>query len=218
MTKRKDMVAARPRRRPYKPRERRKRVLLYCEGETTEPRYFRDFAHFLRSPLIEVEIADIRRKDARKFVELAKDKRDSANREAERAHDDNLRYDEVWCVFDRDDYAHFDEAIKRGLAYGLKLAVSNPCFELWLLLHFQDQYAFIDTRKAHRAVVGHVPGYVKHMDFAKLQGKLNTATERAKKMESRAQANGNAFDNPTTSVWRLTASLCEGSKVPLGSL
>ncbi|MFE4059017.1 RloB domain-containing protein [Streptomyces sp. NPDC059096] len=27
----------------------------------------------------------------------------------------------------------------------MEAAVSNPCFELWLLLHFTDHHAFVDT-------------------------------------------------------------------------
>lgn len=47
-------------------------------------------------------------------------------------------YSEVWVVFDKDDNQDFDEAIALAKKEGLNVAWSNECFELWLLLHFQD--------------------------------------------------------------------------------
>ncbi|MBX4262538.1 RloB family protein (plasmid) [Clostridium estertheticum] len=47
-------------------------------------------------------------------------------------------YSEVWVVFDKDDNDDFDEAIIIAKKEGLNVAWSNECFELWLLLHFQD--------------------------------------------------------------------------------
>lgn len=47
-------------------------------------------------------------------------------------------YSDVWVVFDKDDNPDFDEAIALAEKKGLNVAWSNECFELWLLLHFQD--------------------------------------------------------------------------------
>lgn len=47
-------------------------------------------------------------------------------------------YSEVWVIFDKDDNIDFDEAIILAEKEGLNIAWSNECFELWLLLHFQN--------------------------------------------------------------------------------
>ena len=47
-------------------------------------------------------------------------------------------YSEVWVVFDKDENKDFDEAISFAKKEGLNVAWSNECFELWILLHFQD--------------------------------------------------------------------------------
>ncbi|MCB2362357.1 RloB family protein [Clostridium estertheticum] len=47
-------------------------------------------------------------------------------------------YSEVWVIFDKDDNIDFDEAIALAKKEDLNVAWSNECFELWLLLHFQD--------------------------------------------------------------------------------
>jgi hypothetical protein len=47
-------------------------------------------------------------------------------------------YSEVWVIFDKDDNKDFDEAITFANKNYLNVAWSNECFELWLLLHFQN--------------------------------------------------------------------------------
>lgn len=48
-------------------------------------------------------------------------------------------FDEVWCVFDRDDFGEgFDQAIRDAKIEGFEVAFSNPSIELWFCLHFRD--------------------------------------------------------------------------------
>lgn len=47
-----------------------------------------------------------------------------------------ILYQNVWVVFDKDDFEDFDEAVKEGLRKGYKVAWSNQSFEYWLYLHF----------------------------------------------------------------------------------
>ncbi|WP_147565848.1 RloB family protein [Clostridium tyrobutyricum] len=53
-------------------------------------------------------------------------------------------YSDVWVVFDKDDNSDFDDAITYARRNGINAAWSNQCFELWLLLHFQDFKADVD--------------------------------------------------------------------------
>ncbi|MHB8736834.1 MAG: RloB family protein, partial [Terriglobales bacterium] len=49
-------------------------------------------------------------------------------------------FDEVWCVVDterRNDNPSWERGVDRVRATGLRLAWSNPCFEFWLLPHFE---------------------------------------------------------------------------------
>ncbi len=60
------------------------------------------------------------------------------------------KFDEVWCVFDMDvkkgenEFADFDNAIKKALFLHYKVAYSNDAFELWFYLHYNytDVQAF----------------------------------------------------------------------------
>lgn len=46
-------------------------------------------------------------------------------------------FDEYWCVVDVDEF-DISDAIAEAGATGISMAVSNPCFEVWLILHFAD--------------------------------------------------------------------------------
>ena len=49
-------------------------------------------------------------------------------------------YDQVWCVFDKDDFndIDFNNAIEIANANNFGVAYSNQAFEYWLILHFDD--------------------------------------------------------------------------------
>ena len=59
-------------------------------------------------------------------------------------------HDEYWCVFDVDVHPYLREATALAKSNGIKLAISNPCIELWFLLHFANQTAYIERREATR--------------------------------------------------------------------
>ncbi len=164
--------------------------------------------HFLRSQLIDIEIGE-EQKDPKGLVELAKAQRDHARRAAKREKDDSLLYDEVWCVFDVDRHTRLPDAIQQASAVSIDLAISNPCFELWLLIHFRDQWAYIDGDHAQSAVREYMPGYDKTVDYSQIAGKGAAAIGRAAVMERRAIEGGNKIGNPTTAMWRLVSELCK---------
>ncbi len=125
------------RRRPH--RQPKPRFLIVCEGIVTEPRYFKDVRHIERS-LIDLQIEP--GGTPKTLVERAVERKREADGNARKLKDDNQKYDEVWCVFDIDEHPLIPEAKDQASANGIELAISNPCFELWALLHFQDQRAY----------------------------------------------------------------------------
>jgi hypothetical protein len=71
--------------------------------------------------------------------------------------------EEVWCVFDIDEHPLIPEAKDQARANGIEMAISNPCFELWALLHFQDQRAHIEQGKVQQSRRQRMPGYEKRV-------------------------------------------------------
>ena len=138
---------------------------------------------------------------------------DRARKEVKRSSANRRRYgtadfDEVWCVFDADTHSKFSQAIHEAAQSGIKVAVSNPCFELWLVLHCEDKQRSdgggLVQRRARE--LGLVDG--KNVPDAAWRGGFEDGYEDAKR---RAQGLDRMHDgnqspqrsNPSTDVWRL---------------
>jgi hypothetical protein len=121
----------RPKGNPYQEDkvEQKKTFLIICEGENTEPLYFKGFPVPSNVVLIE---GGCHTKNA--LVDYALEIR---KKEAHMGR-------EVWCVFDFDvkpderatQPDDFNSAIERAEYSGLKVAWSNDAFELWFVLHY----------------------------------------------------------------------------------
>ena len=103
-------------------RQPRERVLIVCEGEKTEPLYFRALRRHLRLSSVEVTIEGKECYSAPIHVVNHAIKRG-------RGRDD---FDKVWCVMDIENPAHntsLHEAIdKAERTKYVRLALSNPAF------------------------------------------------------------------------------------------
>ncbi|MBC7977281.1 MAG: RloB domain-containing protein [Myxococcales bacterium] len=181
-----------------------------CEGEVTEREYFEAFRAWCKNPRVEIDF-DGPAGVPLTLVNRAKDRRETADREANRRGDDFLRYDEVWCVFDVDEHPHVPDARDHARAAGLRLAMSNPCFELWLLLHFTHSPGMQhrdDMQARLRALMPAVPR--KHVDFEALIAGYDDAYRRADRLARDARDRGDPVTgNPSTEVYLLTASIDE---------
>jgi hypothetical protein len=188
-------------------REPKRRLLIVSEGECTEPEYLHALKRHLKNPAVELQFHG-ERGDPKKLVEMAKEAKAKAAREAERQGDPLLRYDEVWCVFDRDDHERFDAAIDQAQKNHLKVAASNPCFELWLLLHLRESPGAQDRKTLARMLRGMLSDYDKHPPFERLKAGLDDAMRRAERLDRDAEARGDRpRRNPSTGVYLLVRSM-----------
>jgi hypothetical protein len=197
------------RRRPQ--REPRLRILILCEGSRTEPGYFRAFRAELRNRLVEIEVDD-RGGVPKTLVERTAARKKEAEREARSARDRYLAYDEVWCVFDIDEHPLLPDALQQARDNRIHLAVSNPCFELWALLHFQDQSSYLHRHAVQSRLRHHLPGYDKDLPFARIHPAYDQAVERARELDRRCETAGNPGDNPSTGVHILTELIRLGGR------
>ena len=181
-------------------REPRARFLIVCEGAVTEPHYFNDLRLQERG-LVEVKIVSggAPKTLVERAVELKKESESAARRRKE----DNLRYDHVWCVFDIDEHPLVPEAKQQARDNGIGVAVSNPCFKLWLLLHFQNQTAHIERGRVASLCREHMPGYKKEPRCELLTPRQEEAITRAARLDDWQSTRGNAGDTPSTGVYRL---------------
>jgi hypothetical protein len=187
-------------------RSPKRRLLLVCEGRVTEPEYFRGFERWVRNSTVEIVFADDHGVPLT-LVEQADRRNQQANERATRERDSYLRYDEVWCVFDVDEHPKLNEAVQLAQARGIELAVSNPCFELWLLLHFRESPGARHRHDLQRMLAEFLPKYDKHLDFAMLEAGVPDATRRAKRLDQDAEEEDEPGRSPTTGVYRLADSI-----------
>ncbi|NJL56502.1 RloB domain-containing protein [bacterium] len=194
-----------PRKRATQRRQEARRFLIVCEGEKTEPTYFRAIAP-ASSHTIRV------RGKGRGAPKLVGETIRLLHSEGEDT------YDEVWCVFDIDRMTkvQFDEATRlarRAPKREISLAYSNPCFELWYLLHF----ATWGTSTSCDICQGELSKYL-GKPYSKREKDLeatnkycikacDNAIENAKNLLTRYVPQNPVADNPSTTVHLLVQNL-----------
>jgi hypothetical protein len=111
-------------------------------------------------------------------------------------------YDEAWAVCDVDEYSVV-EASAEAVALGISLLWSNPSFEVWLILHKGNCFAYIDgAAKAGDLLRALVVNWDKaKLDFSLFRDGVDDAVRRAKVLGDPPAA------NPSTAVWRLVEAL-----------
>jgi hypothetical protein len=187
-------------------RKRKPRLLIVCEGRNTEPPYFKQFANFHRNLLVEVEVAGGQGVPFT-VVRAAKEMIKRAAAAARRDSDVNWKYEWVWCVFDIDEHPNISDARIMAKKNGIGLAISNPCFELWLLLHFQHFASTLCRHRVQALLKSHVQGYDKHINFEDYSSGYQAAVERAKALQALAESMSDLGRNPSTGVYELTEAI-----------
>jgi hypothetical protein len=198
------------RRNPF--RDPRPTVLIVCEGGETERQYFEKFARHHKNALIKVEVAD-RTGVPFSLVEYTKDYKREIEKKARRQMDQNIAYDSVWCVFDVDQHPRIPDAKVMAAANDINLAISNPCFELWLVLHLRETLGMQHHHAMQDLLETLDPNYdkhVKHVDFPLYIPGYEQAIRRARRMDALAQQVGTPGHNPTTNVYELTELILRG--------
>jgi hypothetical protein len=173
-------------------------IAIVCEGEKTEDIYFSGIRRTFRLPTIRLHI-----------VGLGKDPVDVVAKAMEFLPG----YDHVWAVFDVEapqPHARLTSALRLADRNGIRCAVSNPCFEVWLLLHFKDQTAYLDNAGVRQRLKRCPCRYDdKGFDFAAVWPQHQAAIERAHKLHARQAIDHPeiAKRNPWTSVHGLVDQL-----------
>lgn len=146
------------------------------------------------------------------LVESAVERKKSAERQARKEKDPFVKYDAVWCVFDVDEHPNLEEALLQARDNKLNVALSNPCFELWILLHFQDQRQHQERGWMQAACRGHLPDFYKVADYERLRANYAEAVKRAEQLLVWQKQQDRENGNPSTSVHRLTQAIVQLGK------
>ncbi len=173
----------------------RRRFLIVCEGEQTEPNYFR---RFRANAVIRVVGTGRAPQGVLETARQEKEKED---------------FDEVWLVFDKDeiDAEAFNRVIQQAKNLGFHVAYSNPAFELWYLLHFVYQNTALTRRDCQQRLKQHLGRPYRKNDptlYDALLPYQETALRHAQRLESTyAPPRNPAQENPSTMVHHLVQAL-----------
>lgn len=131
-------------------REAKKMFVLSYEGKVSEKKYFEDFR---RSGLFNdnglIEVISLKRPKNRGSDPISVKKLLQEAKKEYRFKDT----DEFWLIIDRDDWEeihnhNFDKLVDDcKKENNFFLAMSNPCFEIWLILHLKDINEFDEEEK-----------------------------------------------------------------------
>lgn len=151
-------------------REPRRSILVVCGAKSTEPAYFDGLKRSRRNPAVTIKIKS-KPADPATVVKYAADLGRRAGAE----------YDEIWCVVDVDEF-DLDKAVATARQLDVCLAISNPCFEYWLLLHFEACTAPLTCYgEVEKRLLRHVPGYRKSaLRFDDYAHGVDVAVDRAR--------------------------------------
>lgn len=171
------------------------RLLIICEGSKTEPQYLREICQEMRLATAHVQVRPCRDGTApMQVVEFAEEL--FVNGDAAR-HMSPRAFDRIYVVFDRDEHHSYHQALAAAQAKHLFLEndekervpfvaiASVPCFEMWLLLHFEDVQAPMHRDAVYQRLRYHLPDYRKAKTgcWNRTRHLVDTATERARRRQ-----------------------------------
>ena len=174
-------------RRPLGERRYRKLFIVATEGVKTEPQYF----------------AILNDHHSVIHVDCTKSKHHSSPLQVLKRMEDRLKQetlknsDEAWLVVDKDQWQDEQLAQLHTWSQGADnygFALSNPKFEYWLLLHFENGTNIGSSRECSDRLKNHLPDYDKSLDVRKISpDMIEDAVCRAK-----------IRDNPPCEDWPRT--------------
>lgn len=172
------------------------KIVIAYDGERTEDEYFRSWKLLLGQRL---SIEPLHVNSGGNPL--------SAVRQARKRLKGNRDFAEFWCVSDVDDTpAHIvTQAYAEADAAGIKLCLSQRCFEVWIGLHFGRSTAPITCEAEAIALVSpYLPEYRAGSKVASF-GELFPRTEGA--IENGAWLQAQACTNPSSAVHHLVRKL-----------
>lgn len=176
------MARKKPKRPPFD------RILIVTEGSKTEPLYLEDIRKQKRIPSAHIAVVPTIGTEPLQIVEYAV-----------QVFKETKEFEAIYAVFDRDSHSTYNNALAKAASLDGKLknrdkkavrfyaVPSVPCFEVWLLLHYQDLSSFSHRSEVIERVRAHIAGYEKGATgiYALTEGAIPNATARAVHLRTR---------------------------------
>ena len=205
-----------PQGRELKSLEIRNLFRIYCEGENTEPEYFKSFPVNTETKVEAIGLGRSKTALVEKAIELL-NKDQLLKRQ--------VNYDpdrQLWVVFDYDfrgevnEASDFSRAIELAHRHGMHVAYSNDSFELWFVLHGRFQNTALTRREYYEILSSELNcNYEeegKTIEFAKslyhiFLPKQKDAIQNAQRLFEENRHLNFHEQNPCTTVFQLVEEL-----------
>lgn len=176
---------------------------IFCEGEKTEIHYFKHLRSDLRIQKLQIKVNYSDDKNALGIVNYALN---SLNRRR-----DYLPGDIIACVFDRDQNSpeELERAKKLASQKGIEIIFSNPCFEFWILSHFECYKRSLEKEVLKSKLISSLGQYNKNdpLLYEKTKDHISDAIKFSKEVISMHENDGveiiSRDSNPSTLVHQL---------------
>ncbi len=208
-----------PRKRKNQQKELRPRLHVFCEGEKTEPNYLNEYIE--------------RRFPGTRLTLVRKTEKNTPIQLVEEAIDERKRSpagDLFWVIYDRESERKYpamqhDEACEKAKANNIEIAFSNVCFEVWILLHFQETVAAYDSYSELRKrsqLKEHIENYDKGAKWQYTDEEVFNARKNAIRLNKQTidgaskEWNKKHQYNPYTDVYKLLDAINEFEEKYIG--
>lgn len=193
--------------------DERNRFVVFCEGTVTEPQYLNALA---RLPEVRKTASlDIRGRglDPRRLVRELKDFRNEDYQQHKAQDQNDTQY---WCVFDVEaptPHACLSDAVQIARDNNIQVAISNPCFELWLMLHYVDHTRWLDNKESQRMLRTYDGSEGKSLRAEAYMRRKADAVARSRELaEMHVQAERHLpDDNPSSGMFKLIDAILQPS-------
>ena len=180
------------------------RIVLVCEGKNTEPDYFRALKKSLNKQSLDIIVVPA----AGVPMTLAKAALDEGRKLKNSVGTDD---DRVCAIFDRDEHPRFNEAIDFCIRHKILVGYTNPCFELWLIWHFENygtqNHRHDVQQKFATLAPDYDPAIKKSAHFSKLMSGLDNACEWSKHHFDAREAEGARYGAPSSQLHEVIACI-----------
>lgn len=186
----------------------RPEIVVVCEGKVTEPKYFLSFSAIYGNSLVTVTpvggcgvpISVVQRAIEEKSKRIVQARRSR----------DSFEVSEIWAVFDRDQHPGLQvpQALMLAAENDIRIAFSNPCFEVWGLMHFSCYGRPGHHHEVQAALKKVLAGYCHEtnprIDPLDLSESYETAVQNSARACEERCKEGRPSGDPSTSVHLLT--------------
>lgn len=181
------------------------KIFLFSEGRVTETLYLTSLARRQNTYAIDV-ISSGKNPETLLKDAIAFQKKYNRQPAAHKNKDDQF-----WIVFDQDELPDAGNLIRRITSSGFAYGYSNPCFEIFLLFHFEQFDGVIGRLEIKRRLATRTNEYCgtafKLKTCARILDNVTDAIQRSKESVDKRKEENNDMGEPCSTLGKLLSEI-----------